>query len=279
MTRSTDILVMKIDRQGTAKITNLFFPHTHDQRLGLNPDEYTGMYSSAAAQYLNIICIGKGKFLLHINRFSSRTGFAESDAISPPAEFFNYTKFLISEDDGDTWQEIEISGIPFKFPSGPSTAELGKPSIIKPLSAAAYQAGEYAEIVIPFFLGGGEGTAYYVSRDGGRSWELQSTLSEINAQDYGVYDLFNGGTYKRNFSDRTPGIRLDDGESGVRYRYRDYYVRQNDLPISEEMHILETQESISGGRLQRVFIGNDPAPMDLVRPWIYDAAYQKQEQE
>ena len=273
VTRSTDIFVMKIDRQGVAKTTRLFFPHVHDARSGLNANEYTGMYSSGALpQYLNMLCIGKGKFFLQINRYPEDSRIVDSEFPTPPAEFFNYIKFLISEDDGDTWQEVELSGIPFKFSSGPSTAELGKPSIIKPLSAAAYQAGEYAEIVIPFFLGAGEGTAYYASRDGGRSWEMERHLSGLS--EFESDDGFNGGVYRKNFSNTAPSLRVGSG-FGQSNIYRDYYVRQSDLPTSEEIHILETPESISGRKLQRVFIGNDPAPMDLVRPWIYDSAYEK----
>ena len=96
-----------------------------------------------------------------------------------------------------------------------------------------------------------------------------SGLSELDSDDW-----FNGGVYRKNFSNTTPSLRVGSG-FGQSNIYRDYYVRQNDLPTSEEMHILETPESISGGRLQRVFTGHDPAPMDLVRPWIYDSAYEK----
>ena len=273
VTRSTDIFVMKIDRQGAAKTTRLFLPYVHDTRSGLNANEYTGMYSSGVhPQYLNMLCIGKGKFLLQINRYPEQTSDEGLEHLTPPAKFFNYIKFLISEDDGDTWQEVELLGIPFKFSSGPSTAELGKPSIINPLSAGAYHAGEYAEIVIPFFLGAGEGTAYYASRDGGRSWEVERHLLGLN--DFDPDRWLSGGTYSKRFLNELPSLRIGSG-FGQSNIYRDYYVRQSDLPTSEEIHILETPESISGRKLQRVFIGNDPAPMDLVRPWIYDSAYEK----
>ena len=277
VTRSTDIFIMKINREGVAKITRLEFPHSHYEQIGLIAGEYHGMYSNAAPQHLSLICLGKGKFLLHILRYSGSWRTVGEEYATPPTAFFNYAKFVITEDDGETWQIIDPAGVPLVSGAGPSAAELGKPCVVQPLSKEDYQAGKYAQVVVPLFTSPSKGMEYYGSDDGGRSWRSVRSLRSLDKPDLmtGTHD----DDLSASFSDAEPlGLRVPPG-LGFSNIYKDIFVRPDDLPDANDLQSIASPQSITEKRLQRIFIGNKPAPMDLVRPWIYDAAYQKQEQE
>ena len=273
-TRSVDILVMKINRDGVAKITRLEFPYTRESTESAQPSEYSGMHSRTTPQYLKMMCIGKNKLLLQINRYSNAVQYG-SEPHTPPAEFFNFIKFMISEDDGDSWHEINPSGLPFKLSSVATAAEIGRPSIINRLTKVKYIEGEYAEIIIPFFHD--NIVEYYVSRDGCRSWEpygkLELEHTDVNNSDT-RYSHTGRGLYSGKFTDMSPHLLQGEG-FGKPNIYKDYFVREHDIPTEINSEQFEIAEGMTGMKLQRVFIGNDPAPMDLVRPWIYDSAYEK----
>lgn len=273
VTRSTDIFIMKIDRNGLAKTTRLNFPHSHYENMGLAAGDYQGMYSNAAPQHLSLICVGKGKFLLHIFRYSGSWKTSGDDYATPPTAFFNYAKFVLTEDDGNTWQVIDPSGLPLISGAGPSAAELGKPCVVQPLSKEAYQAGDFAQMVIPLFTSTGNGMAYYCSNDGGRSWNLERSLRALDKPEFmtGTHD----DDLRASFSYAEPlGLRVPPG-LGFSNIYQDIFVRPDDLPDANDLQSTAAPQSITEKRLQRIFIGNKPAPMDLVRPWIYDADYLK----
>lgn len=269
--RSTDILIMKIDRDGGTKVTRLGFPFTHYSEVGLPANGYSGMYSNAAPQNLTLLCIGKGKFLLQIIRYSGAWGTTGQEYATPPAAHFNFMKFLLTEDDGDTWKIIEPAGIPISTGFGPNTAELGRVCVLEPLSLPAYHEGETARVVIPLFTSPSKGMAYYASDDGGKNWSEWRSIKSLEKPDdlngISAHDL----NHAYGFSDAL-GLRVPPG-LGLSDIYIDRDVRAQEEPDPGDLTSISTPYSITERKVQRVFIGHNPAPMDLVRPWVYDHVF------
>lgn len=269
--RSTDILIMKIDYDGRAKVTRLGFPFSHYQEVGIPTHGYSGMYSNAAQQNLTLLCIGKGKFLLQIIRYSGAWVTLGQEYATPPSANFNFMKFLLTEDDGETWEVVEPAGIPISTGFGPNVAELGRVCVLEPLSLQAYHEGEFAQVVIPFFASTSKGMAYYASDDGGRNWSEWRSIKSLEKPE----DL-NGVSapdlnHAYGFSDAL-GLRVPPG-LGLSDIYTDLDVRAQEEPAPDDLTSISTPYSITERKVQRVFLGHNPAPMDLVRPWIYDKDY------
>ena len=270
--RSTDILVMKIDYDGGAKVTRLDFPFTHYQKIGLPANSYSGMYSYASPQNLTLLCVGRGKFLLQIIRYSSAWTTTGEEYSTPPTAHFNFMKFLLTEDDGETWEIIDPAGIPISTGFGPNAADLGRICVLEPLSPPAYHDGEFARVVIPLFTSPSKGMAYYASDDGGRNWYEWRSIKSLDKPENmnGVGSDLN---HAYGFSEAL-GLRVPPG-LGRSDIYIDRDVRAQENPSPDDITSIPSPYSITERKVQRVFLGHNPSPMDLVRPWIYDSAYEK----
>ena len=114
--------------------------------------------------------------------------------------------------------------------------------------------------------------AYYASDDGGRNWYEWRSIKSLEKPE-NMNDVGSDLNHAYGFSEAL-GLRVPPG-LGLSDIYIDRDVRAQENPSPDDITSIPSPYSITERKVQRVFLGHNPAPMDLVRPWIYDSAYEK----
>ena len=198
---------------------------------------------------------------------------------APPLPKFNRVELWRSTDNGSTWAKMLTgSGLP----SAMNVANIGIPTVVEAKS------GGVPKLVIPVRDEVSGMVKISKSTDGGFSWSSpKGGFSSIN-----VIHHFNGGHGVDLFSLRGGGcVNNTDQSYGTAYGTESLNMYDGDAPP-----IVVNREAFTSGsdtsktnivnglypafdkalkEVVRVKIGSKDAPKDLVRPWIYDSAYEK----
>ena len=208
--------------------------------------------------------------------------------IVPPTPYHNRIELWISRDDGATWSFLQndIDGVQM------SSATVGIPSIIEPCVSE----GEWPTVALPVRRSGiGGEIDIYVSKDGlnsfdgpaGKYKDLGTGLVDASMNN-GKFDLFSirgdylchpgdqilfGGIKDGNIYKENP--INDKNSSGFKLYAPAFTITRDVLKVPSMYRVAPNAASGALKIITRVAINGRLTPKDLVRPWIYDSAYEK----
>ena len=248
--------------------------------------------SSGFMPACDLLYCGQGVILSRVREFNSQASTGQSLIGSPfPAEIswpltnappltkFNRVELWRSEDNGASWSKLPTGN---GLPDNMNVANIGIPSVVEA------RPNSPAKLVIPVRIEEDGFIKISKSKDGGVTWsEAKGGYPSI------IHDResSNGGYGVDFFSLRGGGFAdILDVRHGMNHHTNVLHDYDGDYPKISTSLGLTVAEDLSGTTIVnrlfpaydkslkevvRVKIGSKDAPKDLVRPWIYDSAYEK----
>ncbi len=241
-------------------------------------DEEKILTSYADQQLLRILCVGRGKFLLVVRRFSAVVNPVGGSFSYPPEAKYMQYNYILSEDDGDTWEQIIPSGLPASE-VGYTAEDYGLPCVVNGLSDKDYLSGKAVELIMPAIDKDGGATAYYKSSDCGRTWGMVYGRGTRNNSKY--WDLNSSGLVANATGVAQSVVVYGFNLPAVGDKYdvinprSSYGVEDVDSAATTYAYDVITQDRVS----RILNKDNSFAPYDVLRPWLYDDKYKKPEDE
>ena len=248
--------------------------------------------SSGFMPACDLLYCGQGVILSRVREFSSQAAVEEHRignpflgkiswplTNAPPLPKFNRVELWRSEDNGVTWSKLPTGN---GLPDNMNVANIGIPSVVEARS------NNPAKLVIPVRIEEDGFIKISKSKDGGVTWSeakggYPSIIHDRESSNggYGVdfFSLRGGG-----FADALDVLLYRNYSSDVLHDYDGDYPKintslgrtmQEDLSGTTIVNRLLPAYDKSLKEVVRVKIGSKDAPKDLVRPWIYDSAYEK----
>ncbi len=234
----------------------------------------------------DLLYCGQGVILSRVREFTSQAvvmpqygAFSWPVDNAPPLHRFNRVELWRSSDNGTTWAKLPAgNGLPDVL----SVANIGIPSAIEARPGGA------AKLAIPVRDKPSGAIKVSKSKDGGATWgnPLGGFPSIIHQPDanggHGVdfFALRGGG-----FANNTDAAHLSNYSTQILHSYsgdnppittaRVGTIVGGDISGTSIVNSLYPAYDKSLKEIVRVKIGSRDAPKDLVRPWIYDSAYEK----
>lgn len=248
--------------------------------------------SSGFMPACDLLYCGQGVILSRVREFSSQAAVRQALIGSPfpgkiswpltnapPLTKFNRVELWRSEDNGATWVKMPAGN---GLPEYMSVANIGIPSVVEASSKKG------AKLAIPVRNEEDGIIKISKSKDGGVTWsDAKGGYPSIIE---GQSDC-NGGYGVDFFSLRGLGLADTlDVWHGMNYSTNVLHGYDGDSPKINTWFGINVSEDLSGTtivnklfpaydkslkEIVRVKIGSKDAPKDLVRPWIYDSAYEK----
>lgn len=234
----------------------------------------------------DLLYCGQGVILSRVREFTSQAivmpnqgAFSWPVDNAPPLPRFNRVELWRSSDNGTTWVKLPAgNGLPDVL----SVANIGIPSVIEARSDGT------AKLVIPVRDKSGGSIKVSKSKDGGATWGnpqggFPSIVHQPNANGGHGVDFFalRGG----GFANNTDAARLINYSTQILHSYsgdnppivttRAGTLVGGDTSGTSIVNSLYPAYDKSLKEIVRVKIGSKDAPKDLVRPWIYDSAYEE----
>jgi len=233
----------------------------------------------------------RGVILCRVREFVSQEVVVPSSGAShswpinnaPPLPRFNRVELWRTQDDGRSWEKLP-DGI--GLPDGLNVANIGLPSVVD------MQEQGLAQLVVPVRDREDGPIRLARSKDAGLSWKklgggYPSIVNDPAANGGTGVDLFalrggglvNAGDAHLFLNIGTDVLHSYSGEQPPIVGARPGYQVAGDISGTVIVNRLYPAYDKALKEVVRVKMGRKDAPKDLVRPWIYDSAYQKPEQE